>query len=243
MISHDLKNTVMKRIQRLVNIPVDDKVNIPVDDIRENNPPSMIGIPDRVIIDDIIELRDNVYRLKLLLYDQYFMYGKKVVAKPNKDWMRKHFFIDEDNSFDRVCVIGFIDDYVDVKTTGWSKIKDAHILITKNEKINKDRITVSSLHTMNRVLNNTTIEYFERFDIRVYVYDDDDEYKIKHYMKLIEKALIRDFQIENHGDEVTRDTAYIYNALKFELDEQNITSRIAYGSILIKYYEITKGVM
>lgn len=102
---------------------------------------------------------------------------------------------------------------------------------------NEDYIYISSLYSLNKRLNATTTEYYRRFEIGVFIYNDPNQNKCNYYMKKISKSLDKDFNIiDEHKNNI--DYAYIFNPIKFDVEENGKLNRVVYGSIMIKTIEI-----
>lgn len=104
------------------------------------------------------------------------------------------------------------------------------------EEVNKDFIFVYSSYNYANTLNKNMVEYFHRFNIDVFIYNDLNNNKIDFYSRKIHEIFNRDFNLLNEDMVLSKDVAYIYNQLSFDMSEYNISNKILRGSMLIRTY-------
>lgn len=103
--------------------------------------------------------------------------------------------------------------------------------------INKDFIYVYSPYNFANTLNKNTVFYNRRFNIDIFIYNDKHNEKIDYYTKEIHNLFSHDFIILNENKEKTRNMAYIYTQLNFNMSEYNISNKIVRGNMLIRTIE------
>lgn len=115
----------------------------------------------------------------------------------------------------------------------------SELIISSKDTIpqeNEDYVYISSLHDMSKRLNYSLKECYRRFEIGLFVYNDANQEKSSYYMERISSSLDRDFLIYDiNGNKI--DKAYIFNPIKFDIEENGKTNRVIYGSIMIKVYK------
>lgn len=107
--------------------------------------------------------------------------------------------------------------------------------ISISNKEEKDFIFVYSGYNYSNTRNYVYVDYFFRYNIDIFVYNDEDNSRITYYSKVLGKLFNRDFfKLDNTG-KPTNEMLYVQNQLTFGLTEYNISNKIIRGSMLLKY--------
>lgn len=107
------------------------------------------------------------------------------------------------------------------------------------DNIAEDFIYIYSAYNYAKTMNKNTTEYFKRFNIDIFIYNDDKEEKVDYYSNIIHSLFERSFIIhDDDGNAI--DVAHIQSQLSFNVTEYNISNKVLRGSMLIKSYKITK---
>lgn len=219
----NLKNTIIKKIKSKVDIPVKD--NLLEDSTELEN------------IKFLIKNKIDDNKIEVISYDMYDVYGKEI--HPEFSDVNDLVVKIGESKFN---VINYREGILDLE--GSLEGVDIHEHYTTLEIVGKvntekleDYIYVSSLHAFNKRLNATTNEYYRRFEIGVFVYNDPCQNKCRKYLKQISSAINKDFNIiDDEGKNI--DYAYIFNPMKFDVEENGKLNRVLYGSIMLKTIEI-----
>lgn len=223
-----LKRTIIDKISKVVEIEVKDNL--------VENKTKAITYPKL-----IFEEYSTEGGISVIDFEKYDMYG--IEEKPILNNVVGLYVCDNDTNNkslikgyeNGILILG--DDGLGSKLVEYMSeltiLSNSDDVVTEEEK---DYIYVSSLHNLNRRLNYTTKEIYRRFEIGIFIYDDPNQDKSNYYMDCISSVLDRDFIVTNENNERV-DYAYIYNPLKFDVEENGKTNRVVYGSIMIKTYK------
>lgn len=100
----------------------------------------------------------------------------------------------------------------------------------------RDWMFCYSAYNYSQTLNYNIVAYYYRFNIDIFIYDDDNNDKVMDYSKKIGKIFNRDFPMLDKSGKKTRETIYVVNQLNFNMTEYNGTNKIIRGSILLRVY-------
>lgn len=215
-----LKDTIKNKIENIVDIPVLDTV---VDKVFIKNKtlyPKMIFV--KKLDDTVIQVID---------YETYDLKGvekppilNNVVGLYISNATSKSEIIEYNNG------ILVLDKELDSMN---EYIDELNIVESEQPTVStEDYIHITSLHNFNNRKNAKLVEVFRRFEIGVFCYDDPNESKCNYYMEILRDEFDKDFTILD-----SKDVAYIYNPMKFDVVENGKLNRIIYGSIMLKTYK------
>ena len=108
---------------------------------------------------------------------------------------------------------------------------------THREDINGDYCFISSLFSRTKRLNAIVVEHYRRYEIGIFCKNDEDEAKMYRYMTQLGDIFDKDFVILDSKGEPTKEIAYIFTPLKFDITEHGRQDRLIYGSMMIKTYK------
>lgn len=218
-----LKETIKDKIRKVLDIPVRD--SILDEEIKEDK---KFKYPKLLISEKI-----NSTTIKVIDFEKYDKMGvekspilKNIVGlyvcnATVKSLIKSYdngVMILEDNSMDSMV------EYIDELTIE-SESEDCQLG-------NKDYIYVTSLHNFNRKINYNVSEVYRRFEIGLFCYDDPNESKCNNYMEILRDEFDSDFKLLE-----SKDFAYIFNPINFDVEENGRLNRVVYGSIMIKTYK------
>jgi hypothetical protein len=216
-----LKNTIIAKIKKVVNIPV-------IDSVEDKVSRSVVSYPKMLFMEQIDKLTIRVV--------DYEIYDKMEVEKPPLLENVVGLYICNATSKSLIKSYDSEKGIIVLESGLGSMVEGMDELIIESDKPTEEKIEdyiyVTSLSNFSRKLNYSTVEVFRRFEIGVFCYDDKNENKCNYYMEVLRSEFDRDFNLLNSNE-----TAYISNAMKFDVVENGKLNRVVYGSILLKTYK------
>lgn len=218
-----MTNTLIQMIRKaLPNVVVSDKP------LKENN--------DKVQTQKLLFVRyETDTKIKVIDYEAYESYGQENnLIIDNIEGK----FINYDNK--KYKVLSYVDGVIELseKIEGLYEYNDILKLtdeINISNKEEKDFIFVYSGYNYSNTRNYVYVDYFFRYNIDIFIYNDEDNSKIAYYSKVLGKLFNRDFFKLDIEGRPTKEMLYVQNQLTFGLTEYNISNKIIRGSILLKY--------
>ena len=218
-----MTNTLIQMIRKaLPNVVVSDKP------LKENN--------DKVQTQKLLFVRyETDTKIKVIDYEAYESYGQENnLIIDNIEGK----FINYENK--KYKVLSYADGVIELseKIEGLYEYNDILELteeINISNKEEKDFIFVYSGYNYSNTRNYVYVDYFFRYNIDIFIYNDEDNSKIAYYSKVLGKLFNRDFFKLDIEGKPTKEMLYVQNQLTFGLTEYNISNKIIRGSILLKY--------
>lgn len=228
----DLKYTIMNMLKSQFDILVTDT---PINNEKEKDnfmfPPVLFK-----------KYYDDTYtRIQVIDYDKYVNYRKEVIQTFNNLNIYRFNLTKEDGTS------VYIKEY-DTNIGAFETFEPMDNLLEYNDKLyvlksteevqekEKDFIYVYSAYNYANTMNKNTVAHYNRINIDIFIYDDEDNHKMDNYCDIIHKLFERDFTI--YDDENKKiGTAYIQTQLSFNMSEYNISNKILRGSMLIRTYK------
>ncbi len=223
-----LKRTIIDKISKVVEIEVKDNLI--------ENKTKAITYPKL-----IFKEYSTDGGIKVIDFEKYDMYG--IEEAPILDNVVGLYVCDNDTN-NKSLIKGYSNGLLILGDNGLGYelveyMSELTILSSPDDVVTEDStdyIYVSSLYNLNKRLSYNSKEVFRRFEIGVFIYDDPTQDKCNYYMDTISSVLDRDFKVVDE-DGVKVDYAYIYNPIKFDVEENGKTNRVVYGSVMIKTYK------
>lgn len=220
-----LKETIKNKIRSVLDIPVVDTI------IEEKDYLTEVNEYPKLLISEIVDSKT----IRVINYDKYDKMGIEEIPILNDivglyvcNATTKYLIESYDNGImvlegeSMDSMVEYIDELtIESNDSDGGKLKK-----------DMDYIYVTSLHNFNRKLNYSVSEVYRRFEIGVFCYNDPDESKCNNYMEILRDVFDSDFELLN-----TKDFAYIFNPIKFDIENNGKINRVVYGSIMIKTYK------
>ena len=228
MYRDSLKETIKYKISQVLDIPVKDSV------IDTKKPTGMSSYPKMLFKSYISETE-----IQVIDYDTYDIKGREV--PPILDNVVGLYICNATKKSEIVAydeskgVITLADNQLGSKMVEY--INELIIETDNQVEDTEDYILITSLHNFSRRLNNNLVEDYRRFQIGVFCNEDPNENKCNYYMEILRRDFDRDFQIVDSDFKKTKDTAYVYSPIKFDVEENGKLNRVVYGSVMIKTYK------
>ncbi|MGL5458909.1 MAG: hypothetical protein ACRDBY_04775 [Cetobacterium sp.] len=228
MYRDSLKETIKYKISQVLDIPVKDSV---IDTKKQTGMSSYPKMLFKSYISDT--------EIEVIDYDKYDIKGKEVppildnvvgLYICNATKKSKVVAYDESKG-----VITLADNQLGSKMVEY--INELIIETDNQSEDSEDYIFITSLHNFSRRLSDTLVEDYRRFQIGVFCNEDPNENKCNYYMEVLRKEFDRDFQIIDSEFKKTKEIAYIFNPVKFDVEENGKLNRVVYGSVMIKTYK------
>lgn len=216
-----LKNTIMDMLRNKLQISITDKLN----DNKDKNELSQVVLFKEYISDN---------ELRIVDYDIYIKYGKDKI--PTIDNLEGASLFKENG--EETIIKRYENGILELELPLYNLLEyNDKLYISSPSEINNDFIYIHSAYNYARTMNQNTIEYFRRFNIDIFIYDDDEERKVDYYSEVIHSLFERSFVIRDEYKNIV-DVAHIQSQLSFNVTEYNLSNKILRGSMLIKTYKI-----
>lgn len=228
----DLKYTIMNMLKTQFDILVTDA---PINNGKKKDDFMLPSLLFKKYYDD------THTRIQVIDYDKYVNYRKEEIQTFDNFNVYRYYLTKEDGTS------VFIKEY-DTNIGAMETFEPIENLLEYNDKLyvlksseqvdekEKDFIYVYSAYNYANTMNKNTVAYYNRINIDIFLYDDEDNHKVDYYCDIIHKLFERDFNIyDDDGKKI--DTAYIQTQLSFNMSEYNISNKILRGSMLIRTYK------
>jgi hypothetical protein len=183
-----------------------------------------------------VESIDSV-SIKVIDLEEYIVFGLETIVDFVGDISGFELQVDGKNtgcivsSYDPINGIIVVDKEITEKLFKYATTISLAELSTE-EEIN--RVEVSAVSTMVSAKNKNISYKTRRYDMMMFVHDDENGDLTNYYVDSIQSALSRDFPLLNSSGQATKCIVYISDSCRFDILQYNKTNRVMRGTILLK---------